>query len=73
MTTKNALECPYKWQTGWDANIKIGCCGQETPFRLRHKWYIYVWDTELKEHKYYCFNDDLYYSDLHYEKYIREA
>ena len=70
-TYNNPLHCPYKWKTGWPKGVFIGCNGNEVPSKIGGKWYIYVWIPVSRSHEYYCFEDDLFYSDSHFEKNIR--
>lgn len=74
MTTESPklpYECPYNWQSGWPEGVYVGCCGQEVPSRIGGRWYIYVWIKPKNIHQYYCFEDDLFYSDTYFENYIR--
>ena len=44
-------------------DYEIGCGGNESPFEWGRKTYLYVWNKKQKVHEYYCFEDDLFYSD----------
>ena len=70
-TSHNSLECPYQWESGYPEGVSIACGGTERPQKIAGKWYIYVWIPTLQFHQYYCFNDDLFYSDKYFEENIR--
>ena len=65
--TRPSCECPYRWYEGWPQGIFVGCGGNERPFVIARKWYIYVWDKSNCTHKYYCFNDDLFLSEAEFQ------
>jgi len=74
MTTENyidPLNCPYDWKKGYPEGVEIACGGKELPQKIAGKWYIYVWIKTLKMHQYYCFNEDLFYSDKYFEEHLR--
>ena len=36
------------------------CGGTEKKFIHKGKYYLYMWNTQTKEHSYYCLTDDLF-------------
>ena len=48
-------------------DYKVGCSETEIPFTgLDSKTYLYVWNTKLWQHEYYCFEDDLFLTENEY-------
>lgn len=49
---------PWPW--------RVACGGMEVPFLQDGKTYIYVWNQKSKTHGYYCFNDDVFITDVEF-------
>jgi hypothetical protein len=57
---------PADWDKGFEFPIKIGSGGKEIPFKKNGKWYLYVWDSKINKHFYYCYEDDIYHPDTEF-------
>jgi hypothetical protein len=52
----------------WHEDYEVGCGGTECPFTgANHKTFLYVWHKPSKSHAYYCFEEDLFWSEKDYE------
>jgi len=56
---------PTNWRKGFgpDSEWSIACGGDEIPMKIEGKWYLYVWSKKLKMHKYYCYEDDVFWNE----------
>jgi hypothetical protein len=49
-------------------DYQAGCGETETPFiGSNGKTFLYVWNTKEKHYAYYCFEEDLFWSEKDYE------
>ena len=46
--------------TFWRTDYEVGCGGHEVPMEWGRKHYLYVWNIVVRQHEYYCFEDDLF-------------
>jgi hypothetical protein len=55
---------PTNWQSGWTGDLRLP--SGEEPFLINGQWYLYVWDTAIKDHRVYEFATDMLwdYSDF---------
>ena len=51
----------------WHEDYQVGCAETETPFiGANGKTFLYVWNKTEKNYAYYCFEEDLFWSERDY-------
>lgn len=61
-------EKPLNWNTGFAAPHRLST--GEVPFCVNGNWYLYVYNTEIKDQDVFSFTEDRFYSYSEFQEWM---